>query len=98
MAYNIIVSPRAQSEIENAIDYYASNSVEALKNFISALQDAYSTLEINPFFEVQYKNIRSLKLHKFPFSLYFVINENKKMIRVLACFHHSRNPNKRPRK
>jgi hypothetical protein len=29
MAYKIIVSPRAQKEIENAIDYYALNSSDA---------------------------------------------------------------------
>lgn len=29
MAYKIIVSSRAQKEIENAIDYYALYSVEA---------------------------------------------------------------------
>jgi hypothetical protein len=29
MAYKIIVSPRAQKEIENAIDYYALYSIDA---------------------------------------------------------------------
>lgn len=37
MAYKIIVSPGAQREIENAIDYYSLNSVEA---------PTYETLEI----------------------------------------------------
>lgn len=31
MAYKIIVSPRAQKEIENAIDYYALHSSNATK-------------------------------------------------------------------
>jgi len=68
MAYNIIVSPRAQKEIENAIEYYALYSIDAPKNFIAALKEAYSILEINPFFRVRYKNICALKLKNFPHS------------------------------
>jgi hypothetical protein len=35
MAYSIIVSPRAQKEIENAIDYYALYSADAPENFVT---------------------------------------------------------------
>lgn len=96
MAYKIFVSPRAQKEIENAIDFYALYSMDAPVNFISALQEAYRTLETNPFYRVRYKNIRALKIKRFPHSLYFIIKEDKNTIRVLSCFHNKRNPNKRP--
>jgi toxin ParE1/3/4 len=97
MAYKLIVSPRAQKEIENAIDYYALYSVDAPVNFIASLKDAYGTLENTPFFRVRYKNVRALKIKRFPHSLYFIINEDKNTVRVLSCFHNKRNPNKRPR-
>jgi plasmid stabilization system protein ParE len=97
MAYKIIVSPRAQKEIENAIDYYALYSVDAPINFIAVLKDAYTSLATNPFFRVRYKNVRALKLKRFPHSLYFSIIEDKNIVRVLSCFHYKRNPNKRPR-
>ncbi|MCU0376397.1 MAG: type II toxin-antitoxin system RelE/ParE family toxin [Chitinophagaceae bacterium] len=97
MAYKVIVSPRAQKEIENAIDYYALYSVDAPLNYIAVLKDAYGKLETNPFFSIRYKNVRALKLKKFPHSLYFIINEDNNTVRVLSCFHHKRNPNKRPR-
>jgi plasmid stabilization system protein ParE len=97
MAYKIIVSPRAQKEIENAIDYYALYSVDAPVNFISALREAYSTLETNPFYRVRYKNVRALRIKRFPHSLYFIINEEINTVRVVSCFHNKRNPNKRPR-
>lgn len=96
MAYKIIVSPRAQKEIENAIDYYALYSMDAPKNFIAVLKEAYASLETNPFFRVRYKNVRTLKIRRFPHSLYFTINEDKNTVRVLSCFHDKRNPNKRP--
>jgi len=96
MAYKIIVSPWAQKEIENAIDYYALYSSNAPQSFINLLKDTYTTLENNPFFSVRYKNIRALKINKFPYSLYFVINETQNTVRILSCFHNKKNPNKRP--
>lgn len=83
MAYKIIVSPRAQKEIENAIDYYALYSVDAPVNFIATLKEAYSTLEINPFFRVRYKNVRALKIKKFPHSLYLL---SMKIKTPFGCF------------
>jgi hypothetical protein len=80
MDYKIIVSPRAQKEIENTIDFYALYSVEAPKIFISVLKQAYSTLEQNPFFSARYKNIRSFKLKRLPHSVYFIVNEETQTI------------------
>jgi len=97
MAYKIIVSPRAQKEIENAIDYYLLYSINAPINFITILQHTYKSLVINPFYVVRFKNIRSLKINKFPYSLYFVINEKQNTVKVLSCFHNKRNPTKRPK-
>ena len=41
MAYNVIVSPRAQKEIEDAIVYYSQHSINAPYNFITSLKVAY---------------------------------------------------------
>jgi plasmid stabilization system protein ParE len=97
MAYKIIVSPRAQSEIEDAIDYYSLESIAAPKQFTDFLEYAYKSLELSPFFKIGYKNIRALKIKKFHYSLYFVVNEKTGSVRILSCFHHKRNPNKRPK-
>lgn len=97
MAYKIIISPRAQKEIENAIDYYALYSIDAPLNFISVLKNAYTILENAPFFRIRYKNVRAIKIEIFPHSLYFIIIEEKKIVKILSCFHSKRNPNKRPR-
>ena len=96
MAYSIIVSPRAQKEIENAIDYYEQYNSNAPLHFIEALASTYHTLEINAFFNIRYKNIRSLKINKFPYSVYFVIDQAQNTVRILSCFHNKVNPDNRP--
>ena len=96
MAYKLIVSVRAQQEIENAIDYYTRRSTVAPSLFIDSLSRAYRLLEMNPFFGVQYKKVHVLKINRFPYSLYFTIDEQRELVKVLACFHNKLNPKKRP--
>ncbi len=96
MAFKLIISPRTQLEIENAIDYYSLYSNEAPKYFIQDLKSTYDSLAVYPFYRIKHKNIRSLKLKKFPHSLYFTVDEQKQEISVLSCFHNKRNPSKRP--
>jgi toxin ParE1/3/4 len=96
MAYKIIVSLRAFNEIDQAIDYYALYSADAPVNFLKVLKSAYAILETNPFFRTRYKNVRAIKLKRFPYSLYYIININNNTVRVLSCFHNKRNPQYRP--
>jgi plasmid stabilization system protein ParE len=95
MAYEVLVSPRAQYEIELAIDYYAQYSALVPNRFIKQLNNAYLLLKNNPFLVVRYKNIRSINLRKFPFTLFFVIDEKAFLVRILSCFHNRRSPIKR---
>jgi plasmid stabilization system protein ParE len=96
MGYKVLVSARAQKEIENAINFYALNSEKAPQKFISKLTDTYHTLEISPYFRVQYKKIRALKISSFPYSLFYIIDETERIVRVLSCFQNKQNPNKKP--
>lgn len=96
MAYKIIVSPNAQKEIEDAIDYYALHSIDTPSHFINAIKESYYALSVNPLFRVRYKNIRAINLKNFPFSLYYIISEENQIVRILSCFHNKRNPLKRP--
>lgn len=97
MTYRIIVSPRAQNEIEDAIEYYKQYSSLAPKTFIAQLDTIYDTLSRNPYFHVCYKNVRIINILKFPYSIYFVINEDVKIVKILACFHHKLHPKRRPK-
>jgi plasmid stabilization system protein ParE len=97
MVYKIFISIRAQREIENAIDYYNLYSLDAPTNFINSLKEAFEYLTTNPFYVVKYKNVRSLKISKFPYSLYFVIDKESSTVKIIACFHSKRNPVYRPK-
>jgi toxin ParE1/3/4 len=95
--FDLVISVRAVTEIDKAINYYLTKSNKATFDFIEALQKAYSKLAKNPHYAFRYKNVRALKLRKFPYLLYYVINEQRQNIRILACFNTKRNPTQRPR-
>ena len=96
MAYKVIISPRAQIEISETIEYYRIHSDVAPFVFIQSLEKSYKTLESNPFFRKRYKNIRGLNIKKFPHTLFYQIDEARKVVKILSCFHSSRNPSYRP--
>ena len=52
MAYKISVSPRAQKEIENAIEYYALYSADAPRKLVAALKPyrLYRDIPLDCFF------------------------------------------------
>lgn len=97
MEFKIFVSPRAIKEIYKSIDFYEIDSDWVPKNFIIAIENAYSILAQNPYQRIRYKNVRAIKLKRFPFLLYFVIDEKLLKVKVLSCFHTRRNPKRRPR-
>ncbi|GAB3421520.1 type II toxin-antitoxin system RelE/ParE family toxin [Niabella aquatica] len=77
MEYNLLISKRALKEIEDAIDYYVQYSIKASAAFVKELQQAYHLLKNNPPERIYYKNIRGLKLSRFPYILYFTIDKKK---------------------
>jgi plasmid stabilization system protein ParE len=95
--FELVISVRAVTEIDKAINYYLTKSNKATIDFMEALQKAYSKLEKNPYYAFRYKNIRAIKLRKFPYLLYYVIHEQRSNVRILACFNTKRNPTQRPR-
>lgn len=51
MAYKVIISPIAQKNIDEAIEYYIGNvSFQVASNFYEALQVCYKQLALNPFY------------------------------------------------
>jgi mRNA-degrading endonuclease RelE of RelBE toxin-antitoxin system len=96
MAYKIIIAPRTQKEYEQAIEYYALHSQDAPINFIDAVYKAYTSLAQNPLLRIRYRNIRAIKIKRFPYLIYFTVNEKNNTVKVLSCFHYKRNPNKKP--
>ena len=96
MDYKIIVNKRALKEIKEAINYYKSKSYLAPIKFILNLEKTYSSLTKYPYYRIRYKNVRSIKVIKFPYSLFYILHEETSLIQILSCFHNKLDSNKFP--
>ncbi|MBP6456504.1 MAG: type II toxin-antitoxin system RelE/ParE family toxin [Chitinophagaceae bacterium] len=97
MAFSIIITPIAQQHIENAEDYYfkKANAVIAL-NFYNELQNCYSILESNPYFQIRVKNYRALPMKNFPYLIFFELLEKENKVKILAVFQSQQDTEKYP--
>ena len=75
MVFNLIVSKRAQFEIENAVEYFAEININLASKFYVQLNSAYQNITVNPYYQKRYKNFRGITITNFPFILFFIIEK-----------------------
>lgn len=88
MDFNLIVSTQVQAEIENALEYYTEINFNLATKFYAALNESYNKLKINPFFQKRHKDYRGIKLYKFPFLLFYIVDEENKTDQNTFLFSH----------
>jgi len=97
MVYKIILSPKAILDIEDAFEYYAFRSLQALKNLDKELETAYNAIRINPHYKIKYKNIVGFPLKRFPYLLLYTLDESDKTVLIYSVFNTYLNPAKYPK-
>ncbi len=89
MSFKIVFSDKADSDF-NKIAYWYKSIREGLDDeFILCLEIEIEVVKRNPLlFEKIYENVRKTVLHRFPYNLYYIVEEDK--IVVLAIAHQKR--------
>jgi plasmid stabilization system protein ParE len=89
--YSVIFTQAARVELIEAQDWYEREAPGFGRRFRHAIDALAERMSINPLqFPVVYKNVRRALLRRFPYALFFVM-ENETLF-VIACFHGSRDP------
>lgn len=97
MDFKIKISSTAKTHVKQAVEYYKNNaSLTVAQNFIQDYENTLERIKQTPFFQIYYKNFRGLPLKKYPYIIFFQVNENDKLILITAVFQANQNPNKRP--
>ncbi|MDM1063377.1 type II toxin-antitoxin system RelE/ParE family toxin [Empedobacter falsenii] len=89
--------PKLPQDIEQAISYYSNFSTSAAKSYLTELTKVLEALEINPFYQVKYRNLRAKPFKSFPYLVLFETNEEEKTVFIYAVFNTHRNPTKYPK-
>jgi len=87
----IIIRPEAESDIDDAYQWYESQRKGLGDNFLLCIEEALSRASRNPLiYSILYKEVRRVLIHRFPFGIFFINRENS--ISVLAVMHARRSP------
>ena len=91
--YQYLLDPKAQTEYEESIEFYAERSEQATLKFIEIVEQTIEQLCKKPYGNrKKYKNYYEINLEKYPFSIIYIIEEEVKQIIIISIYHQSRNP------
>ena len=89
--FSIEISDEAEIDFDKSYEYYFEDSPKVADAFFRRINVSFEDIKQNPFtFPVAYKNVRKYVMKKFPFVIYYQIVNS--IIKVIAIFHTSRNP------
>ena len=93
MPYNILVSPGAKQDIQQAFNYYESITPELGERFTNSVDERLQSLSITPrMAAIRYENIRCTLLKKFPYLIHYSVDDAAQAVIILRVFHTSRKP------
>jgi plasmid stabilization system protein ParE len=89
--FRVVFTQAARLELIDAQDWYESEAAGLGRRFREAIDTLAKRMTTNPRqFPVVFKNVRRALLRQFPYSLFFIVEDDTLL--VIACFHASRDP------
>jgi plasmid stabilization system protein ParE len=92
--FNVRIENSAIQDIQDAITYYNEQQKGLGNKFHTFIKEALQVLTFSPFFKVYHKNVRCLPLIRFPFSIFFTVDEDNSTVHIVAILHQALDPDK----
>ncbi len=93
MGYSLIITNKAESDVDEATAYYFNIRKNLAKKFITELKTTVKYIQKNPDkIQIRYGNIRIAFLKAFPFGIHYTVASGT--IIILAVFHTARDNEK----
>ena len=91
MNYEIRFRPEAEYDIEDASVWYESQRHSLGQLFLDEVEKSLDVIAENPLlYPIIYRNTRRAVIHKFPFAIFYRIEEEE--VIVFGVIHGSRSP------
>ena len=91
--YTVNLTIAAIEDVQGAMDYYNSCATGLGFRFTDEVNSSLQAIANMPkAYGYKYKNIRGKLLYKFPFLIFFIIDEINFTVKVLRIFHTSQKP------
>lgn len=93
MDYELIIRPEARTDLLDIFQWYQEQRSGLGFDFKLCVDEVFSKLQKHPsIYKKVYQNIRRAVTRRFPFSVFYIIDNNN--VIVLAVLHARRDPEK----
>ena len=91
MTFSIVFRREAQTEFDEAFDWYEQKQLGLGVDFLNQVTEALTRVQAMPeSYEIVFQGVRRTVVQKFPYSIFYQIEMSQ--ITVLAVFHSKRDP------
>ena len=91
--YTVKIEPEALNDIQDIIIWYNKQKSGLGERFHKTIISQIDSLNKNPhLYRIRYKQIRCVLANKFSYMVHYYINEEVKLVEVLAVISTDRNP------
>ena len=91
--YQLVFSPKALADIDEACIWYNLQQKGLGKKLVTDVKNVITSIKQKPHFaSVKFENIRTAACETFPYAVHYQVDEDQKVIRIVAIFHFSRRP------
>jgi plasmid stabilization system protein ParE len=91
MSYQLIISPEAEFDIQEAFEWYEQRDSGLGSEFVRAIDACLALIGRNPLaYPIVHQEVRRLLIRRFPYGLIYTLEEGT--VTIIACFHVKRDP------
>jgi plasmid stabilization system protein ParE len=93
MQFKIFISEAALFEFEDAVNYYNNKKVNLGNEFAAIVNSSFQKIAENPnSYQIIFDEIRHFVISRFPYNIYYKINNETNTVIIVAVFNANRNP------
>lgn len=93
MSYKIKLLPTVYSDLKEAKEWYHEKSEQLANEFKTAVTKEIDYIGKYPeHYQQKYKELRQSLVTRFPYAIFYLIEEKQKLIVIFGVLHTSRNP------
>ena len=95
--FKVLILPQAQDDFRDAVKYYKEIDEKLGKRFVKITKSTVNDLKKTAMYQIKYEQIRLRIIHKFPYTIHYIVNEEEKTIHIYGIRYAPSNPETWPR-
>jgi plasmid stabilization system protein ParE len=93
MSFSVFLSPKSIADIDYAFDYYNQQSPGLGFEFANTIDAFFRKIgQVPTASAIRYENVRVKPVHIFPYTIHYIIDEEKKQVTILRLFNTWQDP------